>query len=91
MRLRAGNSSIRCRCTHESSWCCKDGPIELAVAFNGNSNSSRPMHSLLITAGRTKVNIPVEGSGVSRNSGALQATWRVVIDQQIVEVFTGQT
>ena len=53
------------------------------------------MHSLLITAGRTKVTVPVEGSGGDSGDGdcdgALQARFRVVVDQQIVEVFTGQT
>ena len=89
VRLRAGNSTTgRCRCTHESAWCCTDGPISLQVNFS-NSGSVRPMHTLQITAGRTKITLPVEGRGGSL--GTLQATLRVVVDQQIVEVFTGQT
>eukprot|EP01043_Picozoa_sp_COSAG02_P005235 COSAG02_NODE_141_length_34311_cov_54.733135_5_plen_64_part_00 len=62
------------------------------VSFTGNCSSPRPMHSLLITAGRTKVTVPVEGSsGCNGNGAPLQAMFRVVVDQQIVEVFTGQT
>ena len=90
VRLRAGNSTTgRCRCTHQSSWCCQDGPISLQVNFSNNSGGVRPMHTLQITAGRTKITLPVEGRGGSL--GTLQATLRVVVDQQIVEVFTGQT
>ena len=90
VRLRAGNSSTHCRCTHESAWCCKDGPIELMVNFTGNASIPRPMHSLTVTAGRGKITIPVDGSGGAQG-GTLRATMRVVIDKQIVEVFTGQT
>ena len=47
------------------------------------------MHSLQVSAGRGGVTIPVDGSG--GQGSTLQASLRVVIDQQIVEVFTGQT
>jgi hypothetical protein len=90
--LRAGGRSAEgggrtatppsCRCTHESSWCCHDGPIALTVA-SWSDDGKHPTAISVVAGGRVQIGSlplrpPVDDDGEDG-----QTELRVVIDRQV--------
>jgi len=68
------DATPRCRCTHASPWCCREGPVEISVRAGAAD----------VSAGGRVVctGLPLVGD---------VARIRVVVDQQVVEIFGGGT